>query len=291
MGSCAYLLALIAHKITLAVTTPRLHTDHQVLADQLLYACAWRENFNKCKILEEAYAEDASLRIAFGPKGGEETERQKLLDCGEVSRHDGQIRGRDAIIRFWETCVQLESWGAYQDAAWSRIAVDDDTVLVKGKVNFAHTFGETMELWRHSGDRWQLESTVLTVQEGHADAAGMGLREELCAQGQGEAAEPEAAQASAPPAATADAPTEAPPIADAVMLSGGGAGLDELGDSPTLPLSVTTQSMQEESSSSAASSVYFVIVALVVGVGASYMVHRARRRRSAQIAGFESMLG
>ncbi|CAK0857459.1 unnamed protein product [Prorocentrum cordatum] len=124
-------------------------TAEQVLEGQLPYSCAWREQFNRGEIQAAAYAEGASLRVAAGPAGEGESEAHRLVGC-EVLQGGRELRGRSAVAGFWERCVSFKAWGAYQDAAWSRIAVDANTVLVKGKVGFAGAYGETVELWRRS---------------------------------------------------------------------------------------------------------------------------------------------
>jgi len=267
LGSCQ---ASLEHRRELS--------DEEVLASQSFFSSQWRKKFNTGDVLYcgQAFVEDASLHITFGPMADTVS---RTISLPSPALLHGQLQ----IEAFWnatQVALGFKEMKAYSDEgefAASAMVVDDNTVLVSSPFSFAAkqgiVKGEILSImWVRLGLQWKIQSMMLAIRDvSEAETSLRGYRATEAATATPEPERKDAFSSSAEPTTSTSAPAEDTDLNSTVVASG-------LTDEPVVKAGGHTSVM------------LLTMAVLIVGV-AAILARRAKNRREASIAGFEAMLG
>eukprot|EP00931_Biecheleriopsis_adriatica_P115225 TRINITY_DN91043_c0_g1_i1.p1 TRINITY_DN91043_c0_g1~~TRINITY_DN91043_c0_g1_i1.p1 ORF type:complete len:323 (+),score=89.76 TRINITY_DN91043_c0_g1_i1:61-969(+) len=272
-----------------ASASRRLLSDDEVLANQRFYSLQWRKRFNAGDVIYcgQAFVEDASLHVSFGPLA--ETVKSLVYLSNPAVLH-GQV----PIEAFWnasQIVLGFKDMKAYADEgeyASSAVVVDDNVVMVSSPVEFAAKAGTVKgqmrsEMWVRVGQQWKLRSMMFAIEEVKDSSAVPALPTKDWQSALGVTAkEPASPKADAAPALVVS--TAAPSSQSEA------APADTSAVNQTLVAAETEKTPEPAPSGQHRIMLLSLMVALIVGTAALF-ARRAKNRREAAISGFESMLG
>lgn len=278
----------------------RLSTkDKRISAEVFPAAEAWRDHYNDGDFIYcgEAFVDDASVQIHFGPTA-EEVQQLLKLPSPAV------LRGTGALVAFWnasQTVLGLKKMTAFEesgDYASTALVLDDDTVLIEGPISFTGARKQLVEgsvlsqMWVRDGKNWAIRSLVFTIEAvtPSVPLAPPRSRErshkDVTEAPKGEDEEQEDAEAEKTKAASTAAEGKGKRTHTHIRR------VPQDKDKEANEVAAKEEELLEEpKKSSGPSTLMLTLVVLMTCGVAAFLVRRTKKRQQATIAGFEAMLG